>query len=271
MRKCDIGSNVPGVYKILCISNPKYYYIGSSNNIKGRLSSHIYWLRRNSHDSRRFQFVWNKYGGRDNFEWDVLEVCPVDVLLVREQHFVDLYKPLLNGTWTVGRPPITGKKTVLKNFKTNQIVCCESEKEFERKYNITPGQTCLLLSGRIKTTGDWCLPKYIPKKYVLKYKNEYECAFYSPKEFCDAHTLNVNSIQRVLRRAQEEHKGWHYPDTPYKDNVYIFYKKTGEIDTVNETTLGNFAEKNGIKKNYLWALINGYQKSCNGWHLKSDI
>ncbi len=273
MRKCDIGNNVPGIYKIICTTNPKYYYIGSSNNIKGRLSSHAYWLRRGLHDSRRFQFVWNKYGGKDNFEWDIIEVCPIDALLTREQFFVDLYKPLLNGTMIVGRPPLTGRKTTLKNFKTNEIVSCESEREFERRFEITPGQTCLLLTGRIKTTGDWCLPSYTPKTYILKYKNEYERIFYSPKEFCKEQKLNVNSVQRVLRRAQDEYKGWHLPNIIYtsrEHKSYTFIKLTGEEETVSGYQLKEFAQRNNIKRNDLWALLHTCQKSSGGWYIKDE-
>jgi len=58
-----------GIYKIINKVNGKYY-IGSSNDIKGRWSEHKNDLKANRHDNDYLQKSWNKYG-EENFEFEV--------------------------------------------------------------------------------------------------------------------------------------------------------------------------------------------------------
>lgn len=83
-----------GIYAIVNRLNGKRY-IGSSVNIQGRWRSHKYELCHNKHHSAHLQSAWNKYGA-DCFDFVVLEVCSVDFLLSREQHYLDEYLPEYN-------------------------------------------------------------------------------------------------------------------------------------------------------------------------------
>lgn len=79
-----------GVYKITNIDNGKVY-VGSSKNLKNRLNRHLWYLKKNTHSNSHLQRAWNKYG-EDKFEFSVLEFVPdVNILLEREQHYMNLY------------------------------------------------------------------------------------------------------------------------------------------------------------------------------------
>lgn len=77
---------------IYCIKNKENgkMYIGSSFNIEKRWADHLYMLKENKHHSIHLQRAWNKYG-IDNFSFEILELCDISDLLVREQYYFDLY------------------------------------------------------------------------------------------------------------------------------------------------------------------------------------
>lgn len=81
---------VAGVYKIRNIQTGKVY-IGSSKNLKNRIRDHRIALK-NNQNSPYLQRAYNKYG-KANFEFKVLLRCDAQraVLLVHEQHFIDIY------------------------------------------------------------------------------------------------------------------------------------------------------------------------------------
>ena len=91
--KYGIPRNISGVYIITCkITNKSY--IGSSVSIAARFSNHFY------RDSRRYthrEFYQDimKYG-IEGFTWGVLEKCPKELLIEREQYWYDTLKPEYN-------------------------------------------------------------------------------------------------------------------------------------------------------------------------------
>jgi group I intron endonuclease len=80
-----------GIYKITNIVNNKIY-IGSAYNISNRFSVHVYTLNNNKHKNKHLQFAWNKYG-KINFKFEIIELVHKEQLLLREQYWIDLYKP----------------------------------------------------------------------------------------------------------------------------------------------------------------------------------
>jgi group I intron endonuclease len=79
-----------GIYIIRNIINGKKY-IGSSINIKGRWYTHKGQLCKNIHSNSHLQSAFNKYR-KENFEFMVLEECPENMLIIREQAWMDIYK-----------------------------------------------------------------------------------------------------------------------------------------------------------------------------------
>jgi group I intron endonuclease len=88
--------SISGIYWIYQPSRDRAVYVGSSVNIGKRWIKHRYLLRKGSaHHNQYFQNVWNKYGEQD-FQFLVLEECPVDKLVEREQFWHDALSPLCN-------------------------------------------------------------------------------------------------------------------------------------------------------------------------------
>lgn len=76
-----------GVYGIKNRVNGKWY-VGSAVDIASRWSVHRFSLRWGNHYNGHLQKSWMKYGEAE-FEFNVLELCEVEQLLVREQHWMD--------------------------------------------------------------------------------------------------------------------------------------------------------------------------------------
>lgn len=83
-----------GVYIIWCKTNQKFY-VGSTSNIKNRLTDHKNLLRHGTSHNSHLQNAWNLYGS-DAFIFYAAEYVPEDQLLVVEQEWIDLF-------WETGR------------------------------------------------------------------------------------------------------------------------------------------------------------------------
>lgn len=78
-----------GVYKIVNNVNKKVY-IGQSINIKARWKDHINSLNRKDSHCTILQRAWDKYG-EENFSFEILELCPEDMLDEIETKYIDIY------------------------------------------------------------------------------------------------------------------------------------------------------------------------------------
>ena len=85
MRKCEI-------YGIFNLVNGKIL-VGSSRNISSRWSCYRKELSRNVYKNKHFQRSWNKYL-ECSFEFRILEECDIDMLLVRENSWMNYYDSL---------------------------------------------------------------------------------------------------------------------------------------------------------------------------------
>lgn len=82
-----------GIYKIQCRANGRIY-IGSAKNLSTRKYQHLYALRLGTHYNRHLQNAWNKYG-EDEFDFSILEFCDIELLIEREQYYIDQLSPTL--------------------------------------------------------------------------------------------------------------------------------------------------------------------------------
>jgi len=76
-----------GIYKIINTETNKIY-VGSSKNIEVRIRSHFSNLKNKKHHSVKLQRAYEKYG-LSNFSHQILELCEIEDLFVREQHWID--------------------------------------------------------------------------------------------------------------------------------------------------------------------------------------
>lgn len=84
------------IYKILNKVNGKFY-IGSTKNLVKRRSDHIAGLTQNKHPNQYLQNAYNLCKG--NFKFLVIEViedCTRELLIEREQYFIDTLEPHYN-------------------------------------------------------------------------------------------------------------------------------------------------------------------------------
>lgn len=87
---------IGGIYKITDVLGNKVY-IGSTVNFKQRKIQHFYTLKTNKHANKKLQNFYNKYG-IESLEFSVVEYCnnELDLLLEREQYWIDTLKPEFN-------------------------------------------------------------------------------------------------------------------------------------------------------------------------------
>lgn len=78
-----------GIYMIRNKCNDNKY-IGQAQDIHVRILSHKAELNGNYHHNKHLQNAWNKYGP-DNFEFIIIEECPLDKLNEREMFWIDYY------------------------------------------------------------------------------------------------------------------------------------------------------------------------------------
>jgi group I intron endonuclease len=86
---------ISGIYKITNIRNNKCY-IGSTINIIGRWAQHKKSLSDNKHHSIKLQRSYNKYD-KNSFKYEIIEKCSENLLIIREQYFIDLFDSYRNG------------------------------------------------------------------------------------------------------------------------------------------------------------------------------
>lgn len=107
-----------GVYCIINTKNGKRY-IGSSKNIARRLWEHRAYLRKNYHENKHLQNAWNKYG-ESVFDFYVVEKCKEEILIEREQFYIDTFKPEYNQVFKIVKPEYT-QETRKKMSKSRKI------------------------------------------------------------------------------------------------------------------------------------------------------
>jgi group I intron endonuclease len=79
-----------GIYKIENIIEGKIY-VGSAKNIKKRKKEHFNALKNNMHKNKHLQNAWNKYA-ENNFIFKIIENVEPNLLIIREQYYIDQYK-----------------------------------------------------------------------------------------------------------------------------------------------------------------------------------
>lgn len=84
-----------GVYKITNIVTGKFYIGSSLCSIYTRIARHKSDLLKNKHVNEHLQNSFNKHGLKA-FKVDILEYCEKNVVIQREQYYIDTLKPHFN-------------------------------------------------------------------------------------------------------------------------------------------------------------------------------
>ena len=108
-----------GIYKIENKANNKVY-VGSTNNFTRRWLKHRALLRHSKHQNSHLQAAWNKYG-ESSFTFSIIEYCPVDSLLSREQFYIDTLHPEYNQTAIAGKIEMTEERRKKLSDSLNKV------------------------------------------------------------------------------------------------------------------------------------------------------
>lgn len=100
---CKPTLHKTGVYEIVnIITNERYIgsasRVGKSNSLSGfyvRFDKHKLLLKNNKHHNIHLQRSYNKYG-ENNFNFNILSICPPEYCIKLEQWFLDNLKPEYN-------------------------------------------------------------------------------------------------------------------------------------------------------------------------------
>lgn len=172
-----------GIYCIVNTDNQKKY-VGSSKNIYQRLQKHRAYLRKNMHENKKLQNSWNKHR-EDSFQYYILEFCPEDMLIEREQFYVDTIKPWYNITLEITRLKMSEEtkvkmsKSRIEGFKNGTVILYQEKpiyqytlegqyiqsfksiKEASEKTGVTRSSINRFLEGKYRKGGNflWSLTK----------------------------------------------------------------------------------------------------------------
>jgi len=146
-----------GIYKIQSTTHPERIYIGSAVNINRRHNQHLRDLKHNTHHSVKLQRHFNKYGQND-LMFIIIEECPVDILLIKEQYHLNLNNTYFNICKTagncLGRTPWNKNSKMSNNFSEKMKVASIGNNNRKGKFKLNKNN---INEIRIK---------YIPRKYT---------------------------------------------------------------------------------------------------------
>jgi hypothetical protein len=94
MVRLSIPKNSSGIYQIKSKVNSKIY-VGSAVNLFSRKVDHFSKLKKKCHHNIYLQYHYNKYGIED-LVFGIIEFCPKEKLIEREQYWMDTLKPIFN-------------------------------------------------------------------------------------------------------------------------------------------------------------------------------
>src|SRR5574343_160750 len=86
---------IAGVYEIRNLMDGKTYIGSSSRCVQRRLATHRTSLNRGDHDNFKLQIAWLKCP-REAFEFNLIEECPKEKCIEREQYWMNLLAPEYN-------------------------------------------------------------------------------------------------------------------------------------------------------------------------------
>ena len=125
-----------GIYEIRSKLDNKTY-IGSSQDLDLRKKQHFNSLKSNKHQNNHLQRAYNKYG-IFNFEFSILEECDINVLIIKEQFYIDNSKFILYNL----KPEASGMRGYKHSEKckksireTTKRIFNTEEKRKERSFN----------------------------------------------------------------------------------------------------------------------------------------
>lgn len=196
----DLPIKKTGVYLIRNKQSNKIYVGSTQRSFISRINNHKGSLKRNCHPNKQIQSDYNLFGV-DNFEIELLAICPPSFSYIAEQFYLDTLKPQYN----TSKFALTSKgvkckeETKKKISESNKLVYSCPEK---RKLN-TIRKKEAMNRPEVKEKIRESSKKYIYK--ILSPSGEiFECNFL--QEFCKKYNLNNSSLRYTLEGIRPDGK-----------------------------------------------------------------
>lgn len=241
-----------GVYKITNSINGKVY-IGQSINIYARWKDHVHSLNRNDSRCILLQRAWNKYG-EENFSFEILELCPENMLDEVEIKYIELYDSCNNG-YNIESGGNANKhlseetKQKLRESHLGKTMSDETKKKMSesRKGNKNP------MYGKKHTD---------ETKKKISDNNKGKTGHVisdAQKEICRAANLGKILSEETKQKISEANKG----NIPHNKNLYPVYCVEQKRFFENPSTAG---KELGINSSNIIACCEHVRKTCGGLH-----
>ena len=196
-----------GIYSITNLTNGKLY-IGSSNNIYRRWREHKKLLNKNVHHSYLLQNAWNKYG-ENNFIFEIIEECSEDMLLEREQYYIDLYSSADN----------------YYGYNVSEYAGRPSMNQEQREY------CAKIISEKFRGEGSWC--NIYPEQKIKSLIDDLKTGEYSYGQLSKKHNISYDIVASVAGHASWKYltDGIEFPkaNKSTRDNVKLNENDVKEI------------------------------------------
>lgn len=242
---------ITGIYKILNIKNNKLY-VGSALSVYSRLNTHKRLLNNKKHPNSHLQKSWEKYG-LENFIFEIIEECDVNLLQEREEYYIKHYQANNN------------------KFGYNKRINCKTN--LGLKYSDEHKKNLSLAHMGIKRTEE-AHKKIVQSQYKKVYKYdldgnflmEYDSVQSAGKE-CEAHPANISMCARGIIKKTKNFI-WSYEKV---DKINVIKKKVLQF-----TKNGEFVKEwenaiNAVKFYkciWLYNCLKDNSKNCVGFKWK---
>jgi group I intron endonuclease len=281
-----------GVYQIRNLINNNIY-VGSAVNFKRRWSEHKKILKLNSHHSPYLQNSWNKHGKR-SFVFEILEeISQEELLLSREQFFIDNLKPKYNICKIAGNSlgykftkeqklKMRGEKSIHSKLTEKQVLeirelyknKIKNQYELAEKYNVTRATIQAVVRGRswnflsfenIKRDINENHPRAkLNWEQVKEIRDLYKTGKFNMKELSDKYLVCFGAISDIIRNIN-----WFDPNYEISKRKRIDsratlnweqIKKVRDLYRVGNFTQKEIAEKFNISRGYIQRVLENKNK-----------
>lgn len=263
-----------GIYKLTNKSNGKIY-IGSAVNIKKRWGLHE---RHAFQDKPKFLISRAlKKHGINGFSWEIIEeVKKKELLLEREQHYLDTFKPFAPKGYNVCKT--AGNTLGVKWSKEQRKKILRSRKKLGNfgKWNIgkpAPNREIPHSEETKRKISEVNKGKFLGRKSTRAKTT----VFRSPEgELVEFESINQGSKERglhvacmaeVARGVRRHYKGWTCPNAPIYKPVprcnHVVISPSGEEYTI--TNIKKFSKEHELSRDALAKVLTKSQKQHKGW------
>lgn len=229
-----------GIYQIRNIKSG-FVYIGSSINVKNRISSHKYILRHNRSVNKKLQYDWNMYG-ESSFSFEIIKEVEKEELLEQEACFINKSENIYNSI----KPKLIEYGVNLK--KTCSICGLEKDhSEFHKDGHQKYGLKNLCKSCRSKKNIRKIIVGTGHKKFDKLINRSIYRAFKKKKE-----GFIWESVINISYKELKEHLEKQFDDVMNWDN----YGSHWVIDKIIPTSMFKYSNVKNNEFKKAWSLKN---------------